>query len=162
MLRSIVRVTRKRSAEEVLPDEAESDDELQTVGEENENDTDEEDEELEPYIDWILRATEVAVRRANEAKVSNWLEAQRKRKWEFAGHIARRNDGRWSKQSILWEPSGGKRKVGHPTRRWSDCLEAFAKLKSEEYEKSMPCVEMARDRALWFSLKADFVKTGWH
>ncbi|CAG9133144.1 unnamed protein product [Plutella xylostella] len=43
-------------------------------------------------------------------------------KWQWAGHVARRADDRWSRKVLEWRPRVGKRRVGRPPTRWSDDL----------------------------------------
>ncbi|RVE40206.1 hypothetical protein evm_015144 [Chilo suppressalis] len=43
-------------------------------------------------------------------------------KWQWAGHIARRTDGRWGGKVLEWRPRTGKRSVGRPPTRWTDDL----------------------------------------
>ncbi|KAI8441130.1 hypothetical protein MSG28_009382 [Choristoneura fumiferana] len=43
-------------------------------------------------------------------------------KWQWAGHIARRADGRWGRKVLEWRPRIGKRSVGRPPTRWTDDL----------------------------------------
>lgn len=43
-------------------------------------------------------------------------------KWNWAGHIARLTDGRWTKEILNWRPYIGRRKQGRPPRRWTDDL----------------------------------------
>ncbi|KAI8435740.1 hypothetical protein MSG28_003982 [Choristoneura fumiferana] len=43
-------------------------------------------------------------------------------KWQWAGHIARRADGRWGRKVLEWRPRIGKRSVGLPPTRWTDDL----------------------------------------
>uniref|UniRef100_A0A7I4Y7Y7 Transposase n=1 Tax=Haemonchus contortus TaxID=6289 RepID=A0A7I4Y7Y7_HAECO len=45
-----------------------------------------------------------------------------KAKHTFAGHLIRRNDGRWSATSVCWEPREKKRPRGRPPLRWQDSL----------------------------------------
>ena len=59
-------------------------------------------------------------------KVPDWVEEQRWRKWQFAGHSARREDGRWTQTILNFDPKG-KRNQGHPAKRWSDDIEHFLK-----------------------------------
>ncbi|CAH2217490.1 jg7765 [Pararge aegeria aegeria] len=46
--------------------------------------------------------------------------AQRKLKWQWAGHIVRRKDGRWGPKVLEWQPRTGERCVGRPPMRWTD------------------------------------------
>ena len=43
-------------------------------------------------------------------------------KWRWAGHLARRSDGRWTKLTTLWKPETGSRRRGRPHARWQDEL----------------------------------------
>jgi hypothetical protein len=45
-----------------------------------------------------------------------------KLKWQWAGHIARRTDGRWGGKVLEWRPRAGRRSVGRPPTRWTDDL----------------------------------------
>ncbi|CAH2267506.1 jg22594 [Pararge aegeria aegeria] len=47
-------------------------------------------------------------------------------KWQWAGHIARRTDGRWSLKVLEWRPRTGKRSVGRPPTRWIDEIRRVA------------------------------------
>jgi hypothetical protein len=40
-------------------------------------------------------------------------------KWQWAGHIARRTDGRWGGKVLEWRPRTGRRSVGRPPTRWT-------------------------------------------
>eukprot|EP00973_Karenia_brevis_P083001 11508050-Karenia_brevis.AAC.1 len=57
--------------------------------------------------------------------LDDWVTAARRRKWRWAGHVARRSDGRWSTSLVSWVPENGHRRRGHPRKRWSDDLKAF-------------------------------------
>jgi len=41
-------------------------------------------------------------------------------KWQWAGHVMRRTDNRWSTKVTAWRPRTGKRNPGRPSSRWSD------------------------------------------
>ncbi|CAH2218103.1 jg24224 [Pararge aegeria aegeria] len=41
-------------------------------------------------------------------------------KWNWAGHICRREDGRWSRVILDWQPRTGHRSIGRPPARWRD------------------------------------------
>ena len=80
---------------------------------------------LEAWVDWIQRATGVAVDALKKAKIEDWCEQRKRNYWRWAGHICRRNDSRWSVKVLHWLPSGGGRKAGHPKKRWRDEIEEF-------------------------------------
>ena len=77
-------------------------------------------------------------------------------KWNWAGHVARRDDGRWSTAVSTWEPEGGKRRVGRPTTRWRDDLDTFVKLymDMDEFE----WVLLTPDREGWAALEAEYAE----
>ena len=79
----------------------------------------------ETLVEWIQRARGIAEATARSCRVSNWVESQRLKMWQWAGHVARRDDGRWSKKVLLWEPTDGQRPRGHPPRRWADRLDQY-------------------------------------
>ena len=129
MLRQIVRVGRRmeQQATANLGD---------TSSSSSEDDSSEESEDVngvpggeaeqqEPWLDWLRRWTHIAEGYAQRAKVSDWVRAQKKQSFLWAGHLARRTDGRWSHAVLTWTPEGGSRKVGHPKKRWIDSIKTF-------------------------------------
>ena len=58
--------------------------------------------------------------------VKDILEAIKEQKWKWAGEVARKEDGRWSRRVTDWTPRDGKRGRGRPDRRWRDEIERFA------------------------------------
>ena len=72
-----------------------------------------------------------------------------KLKWQWAGHIARRTDGRWGRKVLEWRPRNGKRSVGRPPTRWSDDLLKIA---------GRRWMQAASDRSLWKSLGEAYVQ----
>ncbi|PZC74016.1 hypothetical protein B5X24_HaOG208430 [Helicoverpa armigera] len=55
-------------------------------------------------------------------KVTDIAHRISKLKWQWAGHIARRADGRWGRKVLEWRPRTSKRSVGRPPTRWTDDL----------------------------------------
>lgn len=47
-------------------------------------------------------------------------------KWNWAGHLARIRDDRWTKQIMEWRPRETKRSQGRPPTRWTDDLKRIA------------------------------------
>jgi len=106
----------------------------------------------ESWSDWIRRATHIAEEHLARAGIDDWVVCQRRQKYKWAGHVARRNDGRWSHKTLLWTPEGGKRSVGRPRRRWIDGIStAFA---TEEIDWYF----IAQDRQTWAQYEDNFVK----
>jgi hypothetical protein len=81
--------------------------------------------ELEGWIDYIIRATRVAEGLSKRFGVRDWVAEHYRLKFRLAGHVARREDGRWSEQVLHFRPRDGSRQQGHPCKRWSDDLEHF-------------------------------------
>ena len=120
-----------------------------------EKEEDEEEEEEESWEEWIVRATNIAVGAAKKAGVVDWVEEQRRRKWRWAGHVARRRDGRWSSRLLNWEPQEGRRAWGRPAMRWEDALCKFIRSKGESWQLA------ARDREKWCSWEDEFAEQRW-
>ena len=85
----------------------------------------EEKTETETWVEWIRRCTHIVEHHLKQASIDDWVVAQRRRKWRFAGHTARRDDNRFSEAVLGWEPPFSHRGRGHPSRRWTDDLDAF-------------------------------------
>ncbi|CAG9135919.1 unnamed protein product [Plutella xylostella] len=69
-------------------------------------------------ISLVDRIPNVEIRR--RTKVEDVGRRITKLKWRWAGHLARREDGRWTKAVSEWWPREGRRLVGRPPTRWSD------------------------------------------
>ena len=103
--------------------------------------------EAESYVERMIRATSIAEDCARKAKVSDWVVSQRQKKWELAGHVARRND-RWSTLALARTPNLVARKVGRPSKRWSDSLDQYR----------TQWISVVADRATWRNQKLGFVE----
>ena len=80
-----------------------------------------------------------------KAGVKSWLEEQRLRKWRWAGHTSRREDGRWSTALLDWQPDGKRAKRGKPKGRWEDerkqHVERTHGLKGDEWRFLAACMD---------------------
>ena len=145
-----------------------SDASTETVSSDDSSDLEPEPEEVEEdatidqesWVDIIQRTTHIAEEHLRRIGLDDWVTAQRKKKWYWAGHLARRTDGRWSTKLVTWCPSQGARHQGHPRKRWVDDLDAFFLLNGALPKGSW--VHVAQDRDLWRSLEADFVRQAWY
>jgi hypothetical protein len=110
---------------------------------------------LEPWVEWIKRATRLAEVRADLGGIPDWVTEQTRRKYRLAGHVSRRNDGRWSAKVLCWSPEGGTRKRGRPERRWTDEFDTFfgALLQTRPGQWR----EIAADRETWKSFEEEFL-----
>ena len=114
MLRLIVGTSRRRAT-------------LSTTSHTNSTTTADHDtsDSLEPWVDYIRRATATAEAQLHKSNIEDWPTTYFRRKWRWAGHIARLADDRWTIQSVLWDPVAGARNVGRPRRRWTDALDNY-------------------------------------
>ena len=125
--------------------------------EEHEEPSGEEIVEEESWVDWIRRATRNAEGHLRRLKIEDWVTKSRRMKWSWAGHVARRNDGRWSTAILNWKPVGGKRKVGHPTARWRDDLASFCKTYIMDLDED-EWVLLTQDREGWATHEAEYAE----
>ncbi|CAH2239460.1 jg21469 [Pararge aegeria aegeria] len=72
-----------------------------------------------------------------------------KLKWQWAGHIARRTDGRWGVKVLEWRPCTGKRSVGQSPTRWTDDIRRVAGSRWRQ---------AAQDRVLWNHLQKTYAQ----
>ena len=86
-------------------------------------------------------------------KIKDWADEQKRRKWRWAGHIARRKDGRWATSLLDWIPHLGRRAQGRPLTRWEDVISKFVKKHGQKWQNA------AQDRRWWDNMTEDFVKS---
>ena len=86
-----------------------------------------------------------------EAGLDSWTVTAAMHKWRWAGHIARRNVGRWAQKLLMWEPEVPKRS-GRPCLRWSDGLQKIVNDAGQDWPWEWPWWAVARDRTEWRAL----------
>ena len=100
------------------------------------NDQHDEEDALEPWLDWIRRVTHTAETNLQKLKVRTWIEQARKRKWRFAAQLFSGNgDQKWSNLALQWNPQvhsdalrpTARRKPTRPNLRWTDELRNYVK-----------------------------------
>ena len=115
----------------------------------------------ETYADWMVRATAEAETIRLENGIPDWVEEIHRRKFSWAGHIARCQDGRWTHEVLLWAAKG-KRSRGRPKTRWADSLNKFFRqIHGEDLEVQEGnefWVTLANDRQSWRALEEDFLR----
>ena len=158
MLRKIVKVGNKPVAEDSENSESES---SRGTGERSESNEEEDDEDKRPkesWVQWIIRATRCGEHEMKKARVVDWNEEQRRRKWRWGGHVARRTDGRWSTAVLSWTPAGGKRRVGGQLMRWADAIDKVV-VNSGDWRRG-EWQTVAMDREEWKRMEEVFVQNG--
>ena len=84
-------------------------------------------DDLEPWEDFVRRVTHNMEAVLASYQLEDWIVHHRRRKWSFAGRLARCTDGRWSNRLLTWIPYlGAGRGVGCPRARWDDCIVKLA------------------------------------
>jgi len=115
--------------------------------------------EHESWLDWIRRTTRLAEELFTQNSLDDWVTAVRKKKWRWAGHLARRCDGRWTTRLSVWEPEDGHRKRGRPCKKWTSDLDAFFRANAGYGSKAW--MDVAQDRPTWQGLEAEFIMKAW-
>uniref|UniRef100_A0A8R1E0Z4 Uncharacterized protein n=1 Tax=Caenorhabditis japonica TaxID=281687 RepID=A0A8R1E0Z4_CAEJA len=92
-----------------------------------------------------------------QSEVRDPLLVIKKKKLGWAGHIMRRNDGRWTRLVQEWYPIGEKRPVGRPRTRWCDSLQKEISLfDGENLETHWSTI--AKDRMAWKAVIRDNIR----
>ena len=108
----------------------------------------------EPWMDWIQRATDEVLKHMATFGLESWVVSQRRRKWRWAGIVARLSDDRWTQRSLLWKPEGGRRNVGRPWARWTDDIENF--IAEFEGQEGNDWFLIAHDACTWQALESAY------
>ena len=82
------------------------------------------DDDLEAWVDWVIRASREAECAMQKFGVPDWCEEIHRRRYRWAGHVARRQDGRWTREVLTWSVVGS-RSQKRPLTRWSDTFRKF-------------------------------------
>ena len=163
MLRMIVRVPRRvvepsgESAGSDVTSEGDSSPEVEIEAE----------AELEPWSEWIQRATHEAENRMRQLNIQDWVSLQRSRKWKSSRQIATCTGDSWILDALTWDPyprwrMAVSRRIGRPTKRWSDDVKQYfyrAVLNASNNPSMNPRLDNvgwlhhARDEAAWAGLE---------
>ncbi|CAH2235231.1 jg10483 [Pararge aegeria aegeria] len=95
----------------------------------------------------MLGVSIVSIRR--RTRVTDIAQRVAKLKWQWAGHIVRRKDGRWGPKVLEWQLRTGKRSVGRPPTRWTDDIKRVA---------GSRWIQGEQNRGIWNSLQKTFVQ----
>ena len=107
----------------------------------------------ETYIQWLSRTAHLIERAIATGRVKDWVDEQKRRKFRWAGHVARRKDGRWTTSLLDWIPHLGRRAQGRPLTRWDDAIRKCARQAGQEWK------DAAQDRDWWDEMTEKFVKS---
>lgn len=84
-----------------------------------------------------------------QTNVSDIIEKASRQKWNWAGHVVRMVDERWTNRITNWRPRQGKRSVGRPPKRWSDDIRAVT---------GRQWIRTARNRQEWKEKGEDYIQ----
>ena len=158
MLRSILgqgrrRITRASHTEQDSQSEHES-----------EPNTEEVQDELEPWTDWIQRVTRSAEESLEKLKIKTWVEQARRRKWRWAAKLFCGTDqNKWTNIAPVWNPQvhfdhpkpTARRKQAGPKKRWTDELEHFVRNLPPQ---NTTLKDVCTDPNFWQTYENDYVK----
>ena len=106
--------------------------------------------ERETWVEYVQRSAHEVDEIAERHDMKNWVAESRRRKWRFAGQLARRTDKRWSSLLVAWVPAYGPgRSPGRPFTRWTTDFERLA---------GGDWMKVAHDENLWRHLQDGFVQ----
>ena len=90
-------------------------------------------------IEWIRQKT----------KVIDVIQRVKLLKWQWAGHLARRTDNRWTTRITQWYPRGITRPRRRPNLKWDYDIKKVA---------GTTWSRQAQDREAWKQMKEDYVR----
>ena len=123
------------------------------------------------YVSWIQNATKKAEERARDAGVDCWLKQVLRRRWDWAGRLARMSGERLAYRTTFWrdsewwqdQPRGASAYGVRPMRarpgnfaRWEDDLMNFAAHKNWQRWQSV-----AKQESHWGKSAEEFVNWAW-
>ena len=131
MLRIILGRGRRRIEPQTHDDETSGEDVQSSAAEEEMPEAQEsvDEQEMEPFVDWIRRVIHEAESRLEGLKIKTWVEAARTRKWHWAAKVlCSQGDNRWSRIACEWDRRvhrdigrrTARRKAAEPRKRWLD------------------------------------------
>jgi hypothetical protein len=115
------------------------------------------DDQLEDYTEWIKRTTREAEASYQKFVGEDWVVEQRRRKWQWAGHVARRCDGRWNRILLDWAPTGSRAR-GRPHRRWNEEIVKYFNSQMGDDAPEDFWKFQALDREIWHDLENVFLE----
>ena len=103
------------------------------AGREFELDDVEDDTGLEPWEEFIRRATHAATDLAARFHVDEWTTVYYRRKWRWAQRVATHSHLRWTRLAAAWEPEvhdnrTAQRRHGGQRKRWCDDISQFIQM----------------------------------
>ena len=86
------------------------------------------DGELEPWVEWVKRATREAESKMEELQLDRWTTSQKRAKWSWAHRTQQLSNDKWTKIVAKWGPeqtANCSRYQVRPRRRWAGDIQSF-------------------------------------
>ena len=122
-------------------------------------DTDTSEDSLEPWSDFLKRATRAAEDRLAATNQEEWITLWRRRQWRWAGKLTRPSIDKWLRHASNWYPpahgrSGVYRVQARPLKRWSNDFQDFM----VQYGLDGSWEQLAKSEEEWAKYESCFVK----
>ena len=116
------------------------------------------DDDLEAWVDWVIRATREAECAMQKFGVPDWCEEIHRRRYRWAGHVARRQDGRWTREVLTWSVVGSWSQK-RPLTRWSDTFSKFfcSLFDMDRTIDNSFWMDAAQDRDTWHASESEYI-----
>ena len=102
---------------------------------------------VESFVTWITFTTSTIKGYVGRGNLIDWVSEQKKRKWKWAGHCARRNDNRWTKRLLDFQISAPRAR-GRPRLRWDDDIVRFLQFEGM-IGNNESWIDVAQSREFW-------------
>lgn len=84
-----------------------------------------------------------------KTRVTDVIERIAELKWQWVGHVARKDGTHWTYRLVHWRPRRSRRSAGRPQKRWLDDIKKQA---------GIGWFQTAQDRTAWRNLKEAYVQ----
>ena len=125
------------------------------------------EDELEPWVDYITRATHHADGLLAASGITLWILRQSQIYWRQARTTAKHHEERWTEPVSNWNPAisteqQGYLKHGRPAKRWEDDHNIHlqpnrANRNDNDLTSDMTWLTTAEDNSKWDAMESDFV-----
>ena len=112
--------------------------------------------ELEEWVAWIIRATRTSETAMEKHKVPDWVEEVHRRRYNWASKVAGHQDGRWTKQILLWNIDGRRRRR-RPLTRWTESFARFFEYAYGIREGPREWLKLAECEETWRAMEQDYL-----
>ena len=127
-------------------------------------DEEEEDNDfLEPWSEWIKRATQHAENTIAKMGITDWNKIIKQRKWDWVRQIATSTTKEWARAALQWDPGRDaqtqtQRRVGRPKTRWWDDVLRHAQQMAGDPPKTPTDLLVCAATEEWEILKKGFIE----